>query len=140
MPAKKGSSNSNYPDVNKSTSRMVLDDIEVAPKEVTADEVLQALNERTQQRKNRPPVKQRCRKTLFVLAIVQAVILIPVCIFLAAHFATETNVNSFAFLFPAAVSGALLTLMLYRERGPGGMLEHSCAPVGCLGVTAVPQS
>ena len=164
----KSSSGSSYPELNTTTSRMALDDIELSPAdpnhhEPAIEDVEEALNARNSLRHKATltdsEVKQvyRWRKTTFALVVLQGII-IPIVTFIFAFSlaqpgravcsdpedgSSEVRCTvqdehwSYYLLIPGGASLALVAVFLYRERGPGGALEKSGAPLGCLGITAV---
>ena len=168
----KSSSGSSYPELNTTTSRMALDDIELSPAdpnhhEPAIEDVEEALNARNSLRHKATltdsEVKQvyRWRKTTFALVVLQGII-IPIVTFIFAfslatpgrevcrdpeegsntvrcEYVDQENFLSYLLLIPGGASLALVFVFAYRERGPGGALEKSGAPLGCLGITAVPQ-
>jgi len=104
----------------------------------------------------------RCRNLLFVLTCVQAVVVPAVCLPLAflnvdpgsavcasanqtvadcttSLVVEQRDLTAFLLFVPVGFSLALLAIAAYRERGPGGVLEHRGARLGCLPVTARPR-
>ena len=166
----KSASGSGYPELNTTTSRMKLDDIELSPAdpnhhEPAMEDVEAALNQRNSVRQKKTLTESevtevhRCRKRIFALVVLQGII-IPIVTFIFAFSlaqpgravcsdpedgSSEVRCTvqdehwSYYLLIPGGASLALVAVFLYRERGPGGALEKSGAPLGCLGITAVPQ-
>jgi hypothetical protein len=99
-----------------------------------------------------------CRKLTFALVVLQGMAVPAMCIYFAITLANfgradcvrannhtstlhctqeDGDLSSFALFVPAGFSFVLLSGCAYRERGPGGVLEHSGARLGCLPVTAI---
>ena len=120
-------------------------DIEIAsnPNHAAPDAALDVLIEHKRQQSKTQKKKERdletasgraCQKWCWYITVVQAVI-IPITTFsIAMAFAQDENSQSLLLLIPGSASLGFLMMMAYRERGPGGMLEHSGAKLGCLGV------
>ena len=92
---------------------------------------------------------RRRLKCLVWLAIAQGIVLPILCFTLAFALAShpcdpadasctrETNMTSYLFMIPGGASLVILAMVLYNQRGPAGLFEHSGAPLGCLPRTAV---
>ena len=83
----------------------------------------------------------KMRTIKYVLFCLVAGLIIPVtCIVLAVVLldpSVEDGNWSLCFIAPAGISLSFVGLVTYRERGPGGVLEHRGYKVGCLPCTAL---
>ena len=82
---------------------------------------------------------KRWRIMLLWIMITQGIVLPVITFILALTLATPENQMPFLWLILGGCSASAMLLHIYVERGTNGALEKCGAPVGWLGVTAVPK-
>lgn len=135
------------PDAKAAKAKAPSSSKQVPPEEISLTDVDTMLEHHgTKRQKSKPMTKEQSeaafkrRWALYLLMCLVCGLIVPLlCIVLAVMLqqpGVEGGQWPYVFLIPAGVSWAIVALVSYTQRGPGGVLERRGYKVGCLPCTA----
>ena len=119
----------------------------LSPEEIALTDMGEVLQAHAEKRRTTVPMSKKASEAFlkrrwmqFVLLCIICGLVIPIgCIVLSIVLQRPDEEGGqwpFVFLIPAGFSLAILTLVAFNQRGPGGVLEKRGYKVGCLPCTA----